>query len=323
MKRSVSLILLLATFSLGTVLSGCGPKYSYPGATVPKAIEDICKTENQLNVQARVVGKTVGALSYVDSLSKTGDPQTAKDIQDKMWKILSVIIRVALSSDLPLDYSVVVLRDKTDGNQLVITRSLDDAKRQNADMLGLEESVNRITFDQEKMETEEDKSAFVLKDVKLEKFLADQMTQRIRYWFMKGSPEDAANSVIIDGNYEEAEGGDKVFRFSVIALKASDPNDMMVNIFKTVNQVLYGYRFLNFDRVEIQDYLNRQKLVVDKQAVILYQNKKLTDEDLLNNYLQEAQSIQEVFKLFDMNIPKEPKPDADTASIATQSGVTP
>ncbi len=322
MNRTSITTLVSVLLVSAMVVSGCGPKYSYPGSEVPKAIEDISKNEHNIEVQARVVGKTVGALSYLDNLAKAADPQGAKDIQEKMWKILSVIIRVALSSDLPLEYSVVVLRDKSDGNQLVVTRSLDDARRQNADMLGLEESVNRITFGQEKLEPTEDKETFVLKEVRYEKFLAEQMAQRIRYWFMKGSPEDGANSVIVDGNFDETEK-DKVFRFSIVALKASDPNDMMINMFKIVNQVLEGYRFQNFDRVEIQDYLNRQKLVVDKQAVILYQNKELTDEDILENYLLESQSIQEVFKLFDVNMPKESTETTDPAVIPAQSAVTP
>ncbi|MBI3315498.1 MAG: hypothetical protein HYZ87_00800, partial [Candidatus Omnitrophica bacterium] len=44
---------------------GCGPRYTYPANTVVDSIEKISRKEYGLDVQARVVGKTVGAVFYM------------------------------------------------------------------------------------------------------------------------------------------------------------------------------------------------------------------------------------------------------------------
>src|SRR3989338_4832210 len=71
------IILLLSSFAL-LLFSGCSPRYTYPSNTVPKSIEDLCKKEYKIDVTARVVGKTVGALVYIDSVVDTKG-QVSKD----------------------------------------------------------------------------------------------------------------------------------------------------------------------------------------------------------------------------------------------------
>jgi hypothetical protein len=69
-----------------------------------------------------------------------------------------------------------------------------------------------------------------------------------------------------------------------------------------VNSVLSGYNFKNFNEVEILDYLNRQKLVISQKTLEDYQSKKITEQEILDNYLTESQSVQEAFKLFGFNL---------------------
>jgi hypothetical protein len=92
----------------------------------------------------------------------------------------------------------------------------------------------------------------------------------------------------------------------VIGLKSSeDPHATVLNVLRVVNMVLGGYRFTQFDTIEIQDYLNRIKLVLDRQTLIDYQEKKISEAQLLERFLTESQSIQEAFKLFGFNLPQE------------------
>ncbi|MGH7198472.1 MAG: hypothetical protein ACREH5_07025 [Candidatus Omnitrophota bacterium] len=287
-------------------LSGCGPKFSFPANTVPEAIEDICLRENKMEVKARVVGKTVGALVYLDSLTDAKG-QIPKEVHEAMGKVLQAVTRVALSTDLTIDFCTVVLRDRKQGNELVVTRSLDDIRRAQADMIGIEESINRTLFGQSRQEpSATDAGAFVLKEVTKEDFLAEQMVQRIRFHFSKDTKGELSlqNFVLVDGNFEVKDGR-REFHFAVIALKADDPRQLVLDVFKVVNSVLKGYQFTSYDLVEIQDYMNRQKLVVGRQAILDYQNKKLTEDDLLKNFLVESQSIQEAFKLFGFTLPRE------------------
>lgn len=323
---------LLLFSGLAGLVSGCGPKYTYPAATVPESVEKICRKEYQINAQARVVGKTLGALVYVDAiLDKTG--QMPKDVNEKMGKTMQVLTRVALSTDLPLDFCTVVIRDSVHHNELLVIRSVDDTKRANADAIGIEESINRTLFGQDRYRPGLD--AFVLKEVKLETFLADQIVQRIRYNFMKEGTKESKSKrdnekleteertmILADGMFERADGK-RTYRFSVLSLRSDDPKKMILGIFKIINDVFAGYHFVDFDQIEIQDYLNRQKLVIDRQTFVDYQNKKLTDEEILDRYLIESQSIQEAFKLFGFSLPSKTGGLGKDPSDASGSVATP
>lgn len=304
--------------ALTLLFSGCGPKkYTYPADKVPESIEKLSMKDYQLAVKARVVGKTVGAFMYVDSILDKDD-QIPKDLNEKMGKLMQVITRVALSTDLALDYCVVVIRDHTHPHQLMITRSLEDAKRAYADAIGVEESINRTLFGQDKYElTQDAKPTFVMKDVRHETFLADQIVQRVRFNYTKDAKDDFDKALLMmDGSFD-TNTGQRVFRFSLIALKSEDPHEMILSIFKTANRVLEGYKYTNFDTIEIQDYLNRQKLVVDKQTLLDYQKKKITDEEILDRFLVESQSIQEAFKLFGFSVPQSSGDNQDAVVAAT------
>ncbi len=296
------------------LISGCGPKYTYPANSVPKSIEDINRKEFKIESSARVVGKTVGAVIYFDSLLDAKG-QISKEVHEAMGKVMQSVTRVALSTDLSLDFCTVVIRDRQHENELEITRYLDDTKRAETDAIGIEESINRTIFGQGKYKKETEGSAgFVLKEVKLENFLTEQIVQRIRFNFSKDAiPEELPrNTILVDGLFDSAPGK-RSFRFSMISIKAGDPKKNIASIFDIINTVLKGYSFQEFDKIEIQDYLNRKKLVVDRQTLLDYQQKKITQEEILDKCLVESQSIQEAFKLFGFNAPPETAADKDAA----------
>lgn len=287
----------------------CGPSYTYPANNVPKSIEELCLKEYQFKVQARVVGKTVGAVTYVESIiSDKG--QVPKEIHEQIGKVMQVVTRVALSTDLPLDFCTVIMRDRKHGDELVISRAIDDVKRANAEIIGIEESINRTIFGHSRTGLKNtDPGAFVLKEINLQDFLTNQMVQRIRFSFTnpKEAEDDAEMGqpfVLVDGVFENKPDR-RAFHFSLIALKADEPRQTVLNIFKVINQVLAGYKYTAYDVIEIQDYLNRQKLTINRQTQLDYQAKKIKDEDLLDRFLVQSQSIQEAFKLFGFNLPKE------------------
>ncbi len=304
-RKFFSLGLLLASsFYLLAGLSGCGPKYTYPADSVTKSIEKICREENKLEVKAEVKGKTLGAVYYVDDiLDEKG--QIPKEVHEKMGKIMQAVSRVALSSDLPVDFCVVNIRDRKSLNELIITRSADDTRRAQSEAIGVVESINRTLFGQGKYVASADETnIFDLKEVKLETFLAEQIAQRVRFGFAKetDTEETASQSlVLVDGNFTQA-GPVKAFRFSVLSLRTAEPGELMKQVFTTVSDVLSGYKFKGYDKVEILDYVNRQKLDVPMQAMEDFASKKISVQVILDRYLSESQSIQEAFKLFGFNL---------------------
>lgn len=312
--KSRALFFVLA--AIAPLMGGCifSSGISYPADKVPQSIERIAQEEYKLDVTARVVGKTVGALLYVDELIDEKG-QIPKDVHEKMGRIVQVVTRVALSTDLALDFVSVVIRDRKNNNELTITRSVDDTRRANAEVFGVDESINRTLFDQSKYTPDPlGEKQFVMKEVRLENFLAAQVVQRIRYGFARetvdakkkgkksAEEEDAFNPafILIDGVFEDFQG-QKTYRFSILSMRSEDPKETMLNVFKTVNDVLAGYHFTGFDNIEIQDYLNRQKLVLDRETLLAYQKQKIKDADIIARFLQESQSVQEAFKLFGFN----------------------
>ncbi len=317
-RKARSKTVLAGLLIFTSLAVGCGPKYTYPADKVPESIEKLCRKDYDLEIRAGIVGTTVGALMVVDSLlDKEG--QIPKELNEKMGKVMQVVTRVALSTDLPLDYCLVVIRDKTQPYQLMITRSLDDTKRAYADVIGIEESINRTLFGQDKYELVDDSQPpFVIEEVKQENFLTEQIVQRIRVNYTKDAKDDLEKAlVMVDGHFESSTGK-RIFRFSLIALRGDESHQALLGIFKTVNQVLAGYQFTGFDSVEIHDYLNRQKLDIDRDSLLEYQQKKITDEEILDRFLSESKSIQEAFKLFGFTLPQTPadNPEASVAKAA-------
>ncbi len=308
-------VFCLLSFVFCALNTGCGPKFTYPADTVPKAIEGICRKENHLEISARVVGKTAGALIYIDDLIDDKG-QIPKEVHEKMGQIMQAVTRVALSTDREIDFCVVVIRDRAHANELTVTRSVDDTKRANSDAIGIAESINRTLFGQGKYQpSPEGEKNFVLKEVKLESFLAEQIAQRIRFNFSKDSKEETATAsqafVLVDGLYDASPDARR-FRFALLSLKAAQPRETMINVLKTVSEVLDGYHFSDFNEIEILDYLNRQKLVITEKVFADYRAKKITEQEILDRYLTESQSVQEAFKLFGFNL-------ADSSALDTES----
>lgn len=314
-RRLIAVWLLAAS----AALSGCGPKYTYPANKVPESVEKICKKEYKVDATSRLIGRTIGVVVYIDTI-KDEKGGISKGVHELMGKVMQAVTRVGLSTDAEVEYCQVVIRDRQTHQELVITRSLDDTRRANADMIGIEESINRTLFGQSSYKAGPDGTgSFVLKEVKPENFLAEQIAQRIRFSYSKNPTEEAAESlVLVDGSFEHADGK-RVFQFATIALKAEDARETMRNIFRIVNQVLEGYKFTGFDTVEIQDYMNRQKLILSRGTFELFRKKKITEDEILDRHLVQSQSIQDAFKLFGFNFPKEAGEAPDAAVAAAKA----
>lgn len=251
-----------------------------------------------------MVGKTAGALITIDDLVDEKG-QIPKEVHEKMGQIMQAVTRVALSTSRELDFCVVVIRDRSHMNELTVTRSLDDTKRANSEAIGIEESINRTLFGQSKYQpSPEGEKDFILKEVKLGNFLAEQIAQRIRFSFSKGDNEEELATqafVLVDGLYD-ASADAKRFRFAMLSLKTAEPREAMINVLKIVRDVLGGYHFTDFNEIEILDYLNRQKLTLSAKILAEYRAKKITEQEILDRYLTESQSVQEAFKLFGFNL---------------------
>ena len=315
-------------------MPGCGPvKYTYPADQVPQAIEKICKEEFKTDVEAQVVGKNVGVLMFTDKLLDDSG-QIDRDTHELMWKVMSASTRVALSTDLSLDFCTVVVRQRDDSDkenpvELLMIRSTEDTRRANADMFSTEETFYRTLLTPNKYQPEPQKP-FDLEETKMENFLAKQNAQRLQVNLAAAGREEGKNKsaeelseaaeqkhfIMTEGVYDLVDGK-KTYHFSVISMTSQKPKDMMLAIFKTVSDILKGYNFTDYEQVEIYDYFNRQKLSIDKESLLRYQKKKISDEEILAKYVTESKSIQEAFQIFGFSPPPVGTAKSEnTASVA-------
>lgn len=110
-------------------LAGCGP--TYPKARVAEAVVEMCQKEYRLDVQAKLEGTTLSVLLPARRLFDTPvtvtpdtDPQTLNQLLrfseqgvDQLQDVALAVRRVVLSTDAPVEFYVVIIRD-ADGGQL-------------------------------------------------------------------------------------------------------------------------------------------------------------------------------------------------------------
>ncbi|MBI4227782.1 MAG: hypothetical protein HY600_05900, partial [Candidatus Omnitrophica bacterium] len=134
-----------AVVFVGALLAGCGP--SYPQARVAQAVMDLCRREYQMDVQATLHGSTIAVFLQAPGLFETPvsitpetDPQTLTQSlrfsaggMDQLQHVALVVRRVILSTDAPIKFYLVVIRDADQGEvELHWLGHILDLKRLNA-----------------------------------------------------------------------------------------------------------------------------------------------------------------------------------------------
>lgn len=149
-------------FLLASVLPGCRP--SYTNENLEKSIIEICKKENNIDVKVKRVGRTVGiylpinGLFESDTKTKSSGSITVEDVlagirftkdaTEKMENVSMALSRVAMSTDAPVDFYVLIAADsKASGLEIVITRYVMDMKRLILNDVSRGDYVQRILMD--------------------------------------------------------------------------------------------------------------------------------------------------------------------------------
>jgi len=133
--------LCIVVFSL--LSAGCG-KATYKNENLESSLIKICKDEYKTDVKVKRAGRTIGVYVPVNGLFETNVDlknqatledvlsgiKFTKDAMQKLEDVSLVITRVALSTDAPVDFYILIATDvKGSGIQIVITRYVNDMKR--------------------------------------------------------------------------------------------------------------------------------------------------------------------------------------------------
>ncbi|UCD54690.1 MAG: hypothetical protein JSV93_03985 [Candidatus Omnitrophota bacterium] len=131
---------------------------------------------------------------------------------------------------------------------------------------------------------------FYIKDITLEEFLAQQIARRIKMRFREEEDLEKYALKSVNGKFEIRDGL-KVFFISFNAesiLFIVDPDRMLVaereiftNAFEEASDVIYGYKFKNFDLAELAEKSTNKKLLVSKENLYLFKKRKLGIDGIL------------------------------------------
>jgi len=119
--------LMLSSILMGTLLTGCGP--TYRADRIVDEVQKLNKKEYDIDADVKMVGNTLIVRILVDNLMGvllSGDSAEGK----KVWDSMTVLSRVCLSTDAPIQFFVVVAADRAEpSNSFVFTRYVEDVKR--------------------------------------------------------------------------------------------------------------------------------------------------------------------------------------------------
>ncbi|MBF0253367.1 MAG: hypothetical protein HQL29_06070 [Candidatus Omnitrophica bacterium] len=133
------------------------------------------------------------------------------------------------------------------------------------------------------------RGTFFLKEIMLPEFLAEQISNRIKLDFREEQTLGSTFSFQSSEGYFEKDVTNENFfdiRFKifdkVIPIKSIEAREEKIEkILTIVNAVVDGYKFFEFDHVEIQDQIVDAKLVVSKENIINFNSKSTSLKDVV------------------------------------------
>jgi len=125
---------------------------------------------------------------------------------------------------------------------------------------------------------------FYVKDITLPEFLAEQIANRIRLKFRETEHLTKYALRSVSGKFIEKEDTGIFFiSFNAeLLLFAADPDekktierDIFTNVVEVLSEVIYGYKFRDFNFAEITEISSNTKLTISKEDIYLFKKKKL------------------------------------------------
>lgn len=134
----ISILFLLAATLTAT---GCAP--TYPKEKLVESVIQLCREEEDLSVEAKVVGKTLGVhVSIPGMLSQ--NMGISEDANRRLGRVIFSISRVVLSTDADVDFYAMIAQDTaTPEVELILIGAVDDFKRLNYENISMDEYFER------------------------------------------------------------------------------------------------------------------------------------------------------------------------------------
>lgn len=275
-RNLVKAALLLFSFFLYVNLSGCQNSLepTFKEENIPYLVKQICKDEYKLDV---ITQRTETTLWIYVPLAKILDKDYGKkegaffdeELTDKLRNILSTVGRVVLSSDKAPEFFALWASDINIGLDYIIIGNVLDIKKAYAESLPFTELnkryVMKFTVNPEAVQDTAGRH-LKLYNIRLPDFLAQQMVQRISVEFQGEGLKKYFKVEKIDGIFNNDAF---ILEYSIKPLAKPDKTiDVTKEILSTITYCIKIYDFQDFSRVEINDLVTQEKLVLNKAAIL-------------------------------------------------------
>ncbi len=256
-RRLVHNLFLIGLF-VSFICSGCAP--SYPKEKLAETLINVCKKEYNVEVQAKLVGKTIVVFIPLDELFDS-KLDILPDAVEKIEDVILTTSRALFSTDAEVDFYMIIAADvQTTAAEVFLVRYMDDVYKFMHGWIKREDYTKRIlwkiNFDPQLL-----KSSFFdfdVEEITLPGFLAEQIAQRLDKIF--------ASSVVhkIKVN-PEFDPRTQRFFFSVAAADNTRFQKIYLPIIANIaDKVLTDYKFEAFSEIVIRNALLRNFVIITK-----------------------------------------------------------
>ncbi|MBU4477718.1 MAG: hypothetical protein KKH34_01280 [Candidatus Omnitrophica bacterium] len=246
--------------------NGCAP--TYPKERLAQSVEDVCKKEYNVDVQAKVIGKMIVVFIPLQELFD----EKLDILPEAVEKIENVILttsRVLFSTDAKVDFYMIIAADiKITSAELVLVRYLDDVYKFMHGWIKRDDYRQRVlwrvNFNPKLLQELE--FDFEVKEMILPNFLAEQIAQRLNV-ILESS---VVYKLKVKGDYDTEK---QQFKFSLIAPVPPRFEKIYVPIIlNQAQKIISEYKFNDYAEVAVQNQLLRNKVVIAKEKLIEYRN---------------------------------------------------
>jgi len=254
-------------------LISCSLSYepTYKQADIPHQIEKICQEEYNLKVITKSSYNTLWIYAPLPRIIHKDfgidkEKFLDEEVIDKLRNILITVGRVFLSAENPPEFYGLVASDINIGIDYTLIGNTLDIKKSYAGFIPWNEANRRYVI---KVELNPnalgDQNGKHLNpyDIKMEDFLAQQISQRIAMRFQDEELKKYFQIEKINGNFSE-----DTFSFEYAIKRLADSKIKIEDeIIKIISYVLNSYEFDRFLMVEIKDLNSQSKIVFSKAKI--------------------------------------------------------
>ncbi|MDP3732857.1 MAG: hypothetical protein Q8R31_07560 [Candidatus Omnitrophota bacterium] len=273
--NSVKSALLLFSFFLYINISGCQNSLepTFKEKDIPYLVKQICKEEYKLDVITKRAETTLWIyLPLAKILHKDygvkPDKILDEGMTDKLRNILSTVGRVVLSSNSAPEFFALWASDINIGLDYILIGNVLDIKKAYAESLPFTELNKRYVMKfNVNPQAIQDTIGRHLKfyNIRLQDFLTQQIIQRISIQFQEETLKKYFKAEKIDGIFNNDAF---IMEYSIKPRGKPDKTiDVMQEILNTVTYCIKIYDFQDFSRVEINDLLTQDKIVLNKAEI--------------------------------------------------------